>query len=197
MFEGRRIAVFDLEIKKTIEECSRGWKSHDEMGVSCMVVWDYAEMRYRVFDDSNMSEAAKMLCDYDMVVGFNTVGFDWRVLTATYPELFPATPRRSVDYDILRAIWLSLRLDPDHFQPSTHGGYKLDDVAAETIGLRKSGNGAHAPVLFQAGKYAELIDYCIQDVKVERDLFEFIVQYGYVVRNAQVIRLGTAPVPAR
>jgi hypothetical protein len=195
MFEGRRIAVFDLEIKTPIKDCTHGWQSHDEMGVSCMVVWDYAEMRCRVFDDLNISEAAKMLCNYDVVVGFNTVGFDWKVLRSTYPEFQQPDPgRRSADYDILREIWISLRLDPDHFQPSTHGGYKLDDVAFETIGMRKSGDGAHAPELFQAGKYAELIDYCIQDVNIERQLFEFVAKHGYVVRNGRAMRLGPVPI---
>lgn len=50
---GKRIAVFDCEIKKRIEDCSRGWDSHDEMGISVLALFDYVTMRYRVFDDRN------------------------------------------------------------------------------------------------------------------------------------------------
>ena len=179
MFEGKKIAVFDLEIKEPIEECSRGWDSFDEMGVSVLVLFDYREMRYRVFADENILEALNILNQYDLVVGFNTVKFDWKVLNATYHY---EKSRASKDFDILREIWLSLGLNPDVFNPATHGGYSLDNVAYETIGLRKSGNGAYAPYLYQQGKWAELIDYCLQDVKIEKELFEFIVSNGYIIR---------------
>jgi len=189
MLEGKKIAVFDLEIKKPIEECSHGWDSHSEMGVSVLVLFDYREGRYRVFDDQNIKEALDILYSYDYVVGFNTVNFDWKVIRATYTE----REQLSKDFDILREIWVSLGLNPDRFNPATHGGYKLDDVAFETIGLRKSGNGALAPYLYRHGKLAELVDYCLQDVKVERELFEFIVKNGYVTRNGRNINVKYIP----
>jgi DEAD/DEAH box helicase domain-containing protein len=187
MLEGKKIAVFDAEIKNPIESLSNGWKSYDEMGVSCLVAFDYQTMRYRVFDDHNISDCIDILTNHDFVVGFNTVGFDWKLLQATYP--MGSAPRKSQDFDILREIWISIGVDPDRFQPSSHGGYKLDDVAFETIGLRKSGDGAHAPILYQQGKIAELIDYCVQDVRIEKELFEFIVKFGYVLRNGRKIKI--------
>lgn len=192
MFEGQKVAVFDAEIKKRIEDCSKGWQSHDEMGVSVLVIFDYLEMRYRVFDDKNAGEAVRILEEYNVVVGFNTVNFDQKLLRATWPDLYKGH-RSSRDYDILRQIWIALKLNPDKFDPSTHGGYKLDDVAYETIGLRKTGDGAKAPVLFQEGRFAELCDYCVQDVKIERELFEFVARYGYVVRNGKRIILERPP----
>lgn len=178
-----KIAVFDLEIKKTIAQCSRGWDSYDEMGVSILIIADYVTHRYRVFDEHNIKEGLDILCNYDLIVGFNSVNFDWRVLQATYKDLH----RVSGDYDILREIWVSLGLNPDVFDPNTHGGYKLDDVAFDTIHLRKSGNGADAPLLYQEGKYGELIDYCLNDVKVTKELFDFIRRYKYVVRGERRI----------
>lgn len=183
---GKKIAVFDCEIKKRIEDCSNGWKSHDEMGISVLALYDYLTGRYRVFGDENQSEALQILLGYDFVVGFNTVGFDWKLVRATWPTKLQ---RKSRDIDILREIWLSLGLNPDRFDPKTHGGYKLDDVAFETIGMRKSGDGAKAPILFQDGKMAELFDYCLEDVRIERTLFEFAATYGYVVRNGQRMSL--------
>lgn len=185
--EGKRIAVFDAEIKKRIEDCSKGWQSHDEMGISVLVIFDYATMRYRIYDDKNAPEAVALLHSYDLIVGFNTVGFDWKLINATWGQV--VGERKSEDYDILREIWLAKGLNPNIFQPSTHGGYKLDDVAFDTIGMRKTGNGAIAPLLYQDGRLAELTDYCIEDVRIERTLFEFIVQHGYVVRGNSVIQL--------
>lgn len=187
MFEGENIAVFDAEIKKRIEDCSNGWNSHDEMGISVLVIFDYAEMRYRVFDDRNKDEALEILNAYDLVVGFNTVKFDWKLIHATWQH---TAQRISKDYDVLREIWTAKGLNPDVFDPRTHGGYKLDDVAFDTIGLRKSGDGALAPVLFQEGRWSELCDYCIRDVQIEKELFEFVAKHGYVIRGGRQINLA-------
>jgi hypothetical protein len=205
---GRKIAVFDAEIKKRIEDCSRGWDSHDEMGVSVLVIFDYATMRYRVFDDRNCEEAISILKGYELVVGFNTVKFDWKLIKATWPvEYVTHSPelrdgavvqsdgRISRDFDILREMWLTLGLDPDRFNPATHGGYKLDDVAFDTLGMRKTSNGALAPIMFQEGRIAELIDYCIEDVRIERTLFEFVVEYGYVLRGDRIIEIDRRSFP--
>lgn len=189
-YAGKKVAVFDAEIKKRIEDCSNGWRSHDEMGISVLVIFDYSTMRYRVFDDKNKDEAVHILNTYDLVVGFNTVGFDWKLIKATWPT---KAARVSKDYDILREIWIAQGLDPDHFDMKTHGGFKLDDVAFDTIGMRKTANGALAPVMFQAGQFAELTDYCLEDVRIERTLFEFAAEHGYVIRNGRVINLEFPP----
>lgn len=185
--EGKKIAVFDCEIKKRIEDCSDGWNSHDEMGISVLCMYDYASGRYRVFDDKNHEEAIDILHTYDFVVGFNTVGFDWKLVNATWRK--PVNVRGSSDFDILREIWLSLGLNPNKFDPKTHGGYKLDDVAWETIQMRKTANGALAPIMFQFGQWADLVDYCLEDVRIEKTLFEFAVRHGFVVRNGRLIQL--------
>lgn len=187
LLAGKRIAVFDAEIKKPIEQCSRGWRSHDEMGISVMVIFDYATMRYRVFDDKNHEEALFMLHDYDFVVGFNTVGFDWKLINATWKF---GAERRSRDYDILREIWVAKGLNPNVFNPATHGGFKLDDVAGETINMRKTANGALAPIMYQNGEIAAVTDYCIEDVRIERTLFEHCVDHRYIIRNGEIVQLN-------
>ncbi len=188
---GSKIAVFDAEIKKPINECTKGWKSHDEMGCSVLVIFDYFTMRYRIFGDNNIEEALDILFYYDLVVGFNTVNFDWKLLKATYIESCAkrALDRKSKDYDILREIWKSLGLNPDVFSPKTHGGYKLDDVARESINMQKSGDGALAPVLYQQGKLYDVIDYCVEDVRIEKTLFEYAISNGYVIRHGEKIKL--------
>ena len=57
----------------------------------------------------------------------------------------------------------------------------------------KTGNGATAPLLYQDGRLAELIDYCIEDVRIEKTLFEFIARYGYVIRHGARILVSFNP----
>jgi hypothetical protein len=83
--------------------------------------------------------------------------------------------------DILRRIWLAKDLDPDAFNWQTHGGWSLDMVAASTLGVKKIGHGADAPKWYQEGKIQEVVNYCADDVAIERDLCEFIDRYGYVL----------------
>jgi len=182
MLEGKKIAVFDLEIKNPIESLAKGWNDHANMGISCLCLFDYFTNRYRVFDDKSKLECLDILLSYDYVVGFNTVRFDWAVVKACWTIPFSKT-RVSKDFDILREIWISKGLNPDVFSPKTHGGVKLDDVAFETIRMQKSGDGALAPKLYQEGRHAELIDYCLMDILIEKTLFEFIITNGYIVRN--------------
>ena len=181
---GRKICIFDLEIKKPIEQCSKGWQSHNEMGISCLCLYDYSSARYRVFDDKSQIECLNILREYDLTVGYNIVNFDWKVVNTNWklPAILGST-RKSKDFDMLREIWISKGLNPDVFSPRTHGGTKLDDVAFETIGMRKTLNGEEAPKYYQQGRIAEVIDYCLEDVRIERTLFEFIVQNGYVKRD--------------
>lgn len=183
---GKKIAVFDLEIKRTIESLEKGWQDHANMGISCLCLYDYANGRYRVFDDSSKLDCMAILNGYDLVVGYNTVGFDWKVINATW--IFDL-PRTSKDFDILREIWKSKGLNPDKFVPQTHGGTKLDNVAWETIQLRKTLDGATAPKLYQQHRIAECIDYCIEDVRIEKTLFEFVVENGFVRNNGHEISI--------
>lgn len=49
------------------------------------------------------------------------------------------------------------------------------EVLPEVVGKGKSGNGELAPILWQDGKHQQVIDYCLNDVKLLRSLyFKFI-----------------------
>ena len=55
---------------------------------------------------------------------------------------------------------------------------KLDDVAAATIGQRKSGHGLQAVEWWKQGEMQKIKDYCLQDVKVTRDIYAYGLKYG-------------------
>jgi len=92
--------------------------------------------------------------------------------------------------DLLQRIWVSLGLDEDSFS-SLHAGWGLENVAKGTLGRGKSGNGAEAPKWYQMGNWPKLVDYRLDDVKLERDLGAFIDKYGFVVngKTGQVLRI--------
>jgi len=188
--KGKNIVVYDLEIKKPIEKCSKGWASHDEMGISVGVAFDYREMRYRVFMDDNLDELVVRLNEFKtLIVAFNHISFDNKLLRATTPKgartLLPDSNLKN--YDMLVESRVGAK-STRNFEK----GFKLDDHL-KTLNLpMKTGEGALAPVWWQEGKIGKVIDYCVNDVTQEKALFEHIylkerlacVAYpkGYAVR---------------
>lgn len=164
--------VYDIEIIKAIpskhEErlegilyCD-GWHDHANMGVSVIGAYDFVESRYRVFCQDNFKEFFELCANRDTLIGFNTIGFDNKVLR--YLRCCKATlDDLSKQYDILDQV----------YQSAGHRfkGSGLDSLCNLNDIGSKSGNGALAPVQWQRGEYGSVIDYCLQDTKLTRDLF--------------------------
>lgn len=169
---GKNIVVYDLEIKKPIEECKKGWAGHDEMGISVGCAFDYRTCRYRVFMDDNIKELVERLNESGtLVVAFNHIGFDNVLLRASGLPLRP--DKELNNYDMLlksrKGAGVGAARSP---------GFKLDDHL-ETLGLpMKTANGAMAPIMWQQKRYGELIDYCVADVQAEKKLFEHFWVHG-------------------
>jgi hypothetical protein len=171
--------VYDTEIKKgilkqgeapiqNIEYCA-GWRDFENMGISCLCAHDLKADRIHVFMDDNLGRFGELLSATDLVVTFNGIGFDNRLLEAN-GIIVPGDK----NYDILAEAWKADGLDPTQFKFDTHGGYGLDAfLKANDIPL-KTGHGATAPVWWQHGKLGQLISYCLYDVAATVELFRRI-----------------------
>ena len=181
--------VVDVEIQKTIEETPGGWDSTDLLGMSVGVVYEYSTDRFRVYGPEDVADLRSRLLAADRISGFNIWKFD-------FPVIFGLPGRSRVGLlkgrtnDLLLRIWRSLGLSEEEFS-SLHKGWGLDAVCRGTFGRGKTGYGGDAPKWFQAGKWGRLTDYCIDDVKLERDLTDFVDKYGFVVNGNtnQVLRI--------
>jgi len=56
----------------------------------------------------------------------------------------------------------------------------LDAVAHETLGVGKSGDGLDAIRYYNSGNLNALEKYCLQDVKITRDVYDYGLKYGMV-----------------
>ncbi len=166
-----RIIVFDIEIAKRVEDVPRGWAAarEGECGVSCVCLWDSETDRYHVYDQHTIYKCIDHLCQADILVSFNGIGFDIPALEGY------AGVTISVDqhYDILAEIFKSAGKKVK--------GFKLGEVGPRTVGLDKIDTGEHAPTLYEEGRWGELIDYCINDVHMTKELFYHIAETGYVI----------------
>jgi DEAD/DEAH box helicase domain-containing protein len=168
---GRNIVVYDVEIQKNPEECSQGWKSYNEMGISVACAFDYREMRFRVFMEDNIKSLGDRLNETGtLVVGFNHVRFDNAVLRGSGCTLKPDADLRN--FDMLLASRDAAKVDP------FVKGFKLDDHLKALNLPMKTADGLLALKLWKEKKIGELVDYCMNDVTTEKNLFEFIMQTG-------------------
>lgn len=179
--------VVDVEIQKTIEETSGGWDATNLLGVACAVVYEFSTDAFRVYGPDDVERLRDRLLAADRVSGYNIWKFDYPVIWGLpgrerKMEMLPKTD------DLLRRIWQAQGLNPETFS-RFHGGTSLDVIAVATIGQAKTGFGGDAPKWFQAGQWAKLVDYCINDVKMERDLAVFVEKNGYVLKSSAPLHI--------
>lgn len=173
--------IYDIEILKAIPSpnsyCDKGikycsgWNDHARMGISVIGAYDYLEGRARVFCADNFAAFVERAQQPGtLLVGFNSIPFDNAVIAATLDVQFA----EDNCYDLLRETWIAAGLGPV-FQRGTHGGYGLDAICEKNFGTKKSGNGALAPVLWQKGQIGEVIDYCLNDIRLTKQLFDAVL----------------------
>lgn len=173
--------VYDLEIINAVPDkngerlegikyCD-GWHDHKNMGISVVGCYDYETARYRVFCKDNFDEFQELAKVSDALVSFNGIGFDNKVLDACG---LPLLRNGENYYDILRELWLADGLGPE-FAYQTHTGYGLNEVARVNLNAGKTGHGAIAPVDWQRGNVGRVIDYCLEDVRLTKRLFDRIL----------------------
>ena len=183
-----RAFIYDIEIVKAIPErngendldveyCA-GWQDHANMGISVCGGFEYDSGRYRVFCTDNLHQFADAVERADIIVGFNNIPFDNAVIRATWQPLVKLPENwEAKSYDLLREIWVAAGLGPE-FNFKTHGGFGLDAMCEKNFGTKKSGNGALAPKMWQRGQIGNVIDYCLNDVALTKQLFDKVLADG-------------------
>lgn len=177
-----KVLIYDIEIEKGVvgkgeerlagyEYCA-GWHDHGNMGVSVIGAYDYAQDRYRVFCLDNAHEFAQAVDDAELIVSFNGIAFDNCVIEACWgPALKMPDGWKAKSYDLLVEIWAAAGLGPKFEYPS-HIGYGLDAVCARNFGTKKTGHGGMAPIHWQRKMIGNVIDYCLNDVRLTKQIFD-------------------------
>ncbi len=180
--------VLDVEIQKRIEDLPNGWDDSDKMGVAVAVIYEFQSDRFRIYGPNDIDALKARLLKADRISGYNIFRFDYNVIWElprgkVVEELRPKTN------DLLLRIWRSLGLSLTEFS-AMHKGWKLDQVMKATFGIGKIGNGADAPKWYQAGEIHRVINYCVDDVALERDLANFVDTYGYIIgEGGRVVKI--------
>ena len=151
-------AVLDIETDGLIEG--------DKMPKITLVgVYFYETDEYVSYLEHELPNLWPRLERCDRIIGYNTKGFDYPVLNSYYAGDVGAF----TSLDLLEVISKTLGFR-----------VKLDSVAQATLGLGKSGHGMQALEWFRKGELDKLRDYCLQDVKVTKEVYEYGLKHGEI-----------------
>lgn len=147
--------VLDIETQNTFQEVA----SSDcrLLKVSLVGIHD-AERGYSAFREADLPRLWPQLENARVVIGYNIKGFDFPVLNGYYAG------------DLLRIPTIDLM---EEIQKFLGFRVKLDNVAEATLGTGKSGNGLQAIQYFRNGQWDLLEKYCLDDVRITRELFDY------------------------
>lgn len=158
-----RYIVLDVETQRGFNEVER--KKLHQLKVSVACIYDSRTDSYLGFEEKELLKLEEILKQADLIVGFNVRDFDLEVLAPYF-----VTPVKSFPV-------LDLLVEIEKVR-----GHRvsLQSVAQATLNAGKSGSGWDAIRLYKEGKMDELKKYCIDDVKITKDVYEYGIKHGKV-----------------
>ncbi|MEK7516771.1 MAG: ribonuclease H-like domain-containing protein [Patescibacteria group bacterium] len=151
----RNEAVLDIETQNTFRDVGK----YDPalLKISLVGVYFYETDSFEAFREHELSKLWPRLERLTRVIGYNIDDFDLPVMNSYYPGDITRLPTLDILAEIEKKVGFRV---------------KLDDVVQATLGTAKSGNGLMAVEYFRTGEWDKLQEYCLQDVRVTRDLYE-------------------------
>ncbi len=158
-----RKVVIDIETKNTFQDV--GSSDPRALDISLLVVYDSATDRYSSFMPQEFGELWKILEHTDLMIGYNSDYFDIPLLNKYYPG--DLSKIKSVDLMQEIAKVAGRRIP-------------LNAVAAGTLGISKGGRGIDAVIWYRQGELEKIKEYCQQDVKITKELYDFALQHQFL-----------------
>jgi len=151
-----RKIVFDIETRNLFQDV--GSSDPAALDISVVCVYDSETDQYSSYLVEDLPKLWPLLEKADMLIGYNSDHFDIPLLDKYYPG--DLTKIKSLD--LMKEI-----------KGSLGRRIKLDDIAHATLGKNKSAHGLEAVIWWKQGKIDEIIKYCLEDVKITKELYEY------------------------
>jgi len=192
------VLAIDLETKNFAHEIG-GWGNTHMFRVSTVCTWDGD--KGTVYVDKSLDDykkpntIVKSLSDlkYDLddhfekggiLLGHNIVAFDLPVL------------KNAMDiYCIKKYLDKGAYIDTSRILSKEYKErFSLNNLVQHTLKAEKLMESAEAPVMWKAGKYTEVVDYCLKDCELVYDLWKYgqnnKVVKGFSLDQEELLDLG-------
>ncbi len=156
---------FDLETQNLFDDVG-GRGNIDKLKVACAVTFSTAKNDFTVYWERDVPALVEELKSATKVVGFNLVGFDYKVLQPYMPQTrFASIPTLDLLLDLQKNLGFRL---------------SLDTIASATLGATKTADGTQSVQWFRSGELDKVAEYCKADVDITRRVFEFGRDNGFI-----------------
>ncbi len=176
-----RKITFDIETRNLFSDVNSTDSTALDISVVC--IHDSLTNTYTSYLQEDFPKLWPILEQADMLITFNGDHFDIPLLNKYYSG--DLTKIKSLDLLVEVRNSLGKRI-------------KLDTIAEATLGIKKSGNGLEAVEWWKTGEIEKIIKYCIDDVKITKDVYDYAIKNGilkykdFVTGTIKDIKLDTS-----
>lgn len=156
--------VFDIETKNSFADVG-GQENIAKLEMSVTCIYSYNEDAYHCFDEFETDKLEAYFKNAYLLIGFASKRFDVPVLE----KYFKSNIAKIAHYDILEEI-----------EKKFGRRVGLGILAEANLGEGKSAHGLQAIEFYRNGEMQKLKDYCAQDVKVTKRIYDQIMEKKYL-----------------
>jgi DEAD/DEAH box helicase domain-containing protein len=174
-----RQVTFDIETSNIIPALDRN--NLNRLDISIVGVHDSETNEYTSYTQEEFPKMWPIFEHADVLIGYNSDAFDIPILNKYYPG--DLSQIKSIDLMVEVQKVLGRRL-------------RLQSLAEATLGRGKGGDGLKAIEWWAQGLVDKVREYCIEDVRITRELFDFALKKGVLkykdLRDIRDITLDTS-----
>lgn len=126
-------------------------------------IYDSETDTYSSYTQEQLKDLWPILEKADLLIGYNNDGYDTPLLNNYYSGDLSKINSLDLLTEIKKSLGFRL---------------KLDSVAEATLGRKKTGHGLEAMEWWKQGRYDDVIKYCIEDVRLTKDIYEYALKNG-------------------
>lgn len=164
--------VFDIETKNFFTDPGVGRDNFAALKISVVCAYSYFHDRYFSFDENEVEKAVELFDGARKLVGFSMNRYDVPVLDHHFRKLNVPIPD----------IWEKERVDLlEEIEIETGRRVSLSRLAEANLGVKKDRHGSEAVKLYSDGRIDELKEYCLNDVKLTKELYDIFRKSGELI----------------
>lgn len=156
-----RAVTFDIETK--LVPLSGGRLDVNELEITVVGAHDSVSGEYTSYLADELPKLWPLIESADMLIGFNSDSFDIPLLNRYYPGDLTAIKSLDLLVEVHKVLGRRVR---------------LQSLAEATLGKGKKGDGLKAGEWWEQGLYDKVREYCIEDVRITRELYDYARLHG-------------------
>ncbi|OHA20812.1 MAG: hypothetical protein A2849_03435 [Candidatus Taylorbacteria bacterium RIFCSPHIGHO2_01_FULL_51_15] len=159
-----RKITFDIETANFFTDT--GSNDPASLTIACVCIHDSLTDSYTSYFEEDLPKLWPILEKTDLLIGYNSNHFDIPLLNKHYPGNLTVIKSLDLMKEIQKVLGRRI---------------KLDSIASATLGKNKSANGVLANVWWRQGEKQKVVEYCLDDVRITKELYEYALKHGKVL----------------